>query len=123
MKIANVVFNESLDTTVFLWEMANLTKPMTGLPMNIYISTKDSVNDRHGPRIKVMTSHGNRVIPEDLTSISISLTPIDFQGNMKPDDFSHVVKFIQMNYTALLQFWNNEINISEFLNMMKKQDD
>ena len=37
-----------------LFEMANLRKSSTGLPVNIYISSGGAVKERHGPRLKAM---------------------------------------------------------------------
>ena len=37
-----------------LFEMANLKKSSTGLPVNIYISSGGAVKERHGPRLKAM---------------------------------------------------------------------
>jgi hypothetical protein len=119
MKITDVLFEELIDEEVYLWEMANLSKRMTGLPMSIFISTKDSVMDRHGPRIKVMTTHSDRVNPAQLTPIGIGgPVPVDFRGELSPADFSHVAEFVQTNKDILLAFWNKEIDIEQFLSQM-----
>lgn len=118
MKISEI--KENIDFEHFLLEMANLTKRMTGLPMNIYVSTKDSVHDRRGPRIKVMSTHGNSFDKNSLTSVSIAKRPVDFHGKLSQRDFSEVVKFIQQNEKALLAFWNKELDIGEFINVIKE---
>jgi hypothetical protein len=121
MKITDVV--ESINYDQFLLEMANLTKRMTGLPMNIYVSTKDSVHDRHGPRIKVMTTYGDRFDKNSLTSVSIAKMPVDFYGKLTQNDFAQIVAFIQRNYEPLLAFWNNEIDIGQLLNALRLEDE
>jgi len=110
--------NENIDFEHFLLEMANLTKRMTGLPMNIYVSTKDSVHDRHGPRIKVKSTHGNSFDKTSLTSVSVAKQPVDFHGKLSQRDFSEVVQFIQRNEKALLALWNKELDIGEFINVI-----
>lgn len=121
MKIKEI--GENVDMEHFLWEMANLTKEMTGLPVNIYVSTKASVHDRHGPRIKAMFSHGNKFDKRSLTSVSIARQPVDFHGKLTQTDFSEIVKFIQKNYKPLLAFWSDEINIGQLLNLLKRVDE
>lgn len=117
MKISEL--KENIDFEHFLLEMANLTKRMTGLPMNIYVSSKDSVHDRHGPRIKAMSTHGNSFDKNSLTSVSIAKQPVDFHGKLSQRDFSEIVQFIQRNEKALLALWNKELDIGEFINVLK----
>lgn len=117
MKVSEI--KEDVDFEHFLLEMANLTKRMTGLPMNIYVSTKDSVRDRHGPRLKAMSTHGNAFDKSSLTSVSISKQPIDFHGKLTQRDFSEIVEFIQRNEKALLSLWNKKIDIGEFVNVIR----
>lgn len=40
---------------------------MTGLPVNIYVSSKDSVHDRHGPHIKVQNTYADWFDKNSLT--------------------------------------------------------
>jgi len=113
-------FNEIINEDQFLWEMANLTKRLTGLPMNIYVSSKDSVKDRHGPRIKAMSEHGNKFIRELLSSVSISSTPMDYHNKLNNKDLKLVQEWILLNKKALLSFWNNKLDIGELINILEK---
>lgn len=117
MKINEITEHIELDQ--FLLEMANLTKRMTGLPVNIYISSKDSVHDRHGPRIKVMTTPNDSFNKDTLTSVSISSTPKDFFKRLNNKDFKQVSQFIIQNEKALLAFWNNELDVGQLLNVLE----
>ena len=117
-----MIINEIIDIDQMLWEMAKLGKNITGLPMNIFVSSKDYVKDKHGPRIKVMFTHANRFHPDELSSVSISNNPKDFHEKLSNKDFKEVSKFIQRNEKALLMFWNEEIDIRDLLNILEIED-
>ena len=50
--------NEKLEKANQIWEMANLPKKRTGLPVIIYISGNKS---SHGPRIKFFDSYADSI--------------------------------------------------------------
>lgn len=98
-------------------EMANLRQQSTGLPMIIYVSEK--VTMRHGPRIKVQSNHATNLQKENLVTVTISDSPELF-GNLDNKDFNLVKKFIALNKDILIQYWETEIDTSEFIKKLKK---
>ena len=108
---------ESLD----LYEMSNLVQKRTGLPMIIYISTK--AFSKHGPRIKVQTNHSQKTSANSFVSISISDDPKIMAGTgLSNKDFEIVKKFILENKKILLDFWNENIDVGDVLENLKKSE-
>ena len=52
-----------------LFEMSNLRKSETGLPVNIYVSSGGSVKEQHSPRLKAMIKTSNKFMPHDTVSV------------------------------------------------------
>jgi hypothetical protein len=102
-------------------EMANYIPDDTGLPMTIYISDKRSC--KHGARIKVSGTYGNKMI-SDVFSVTISNTPEVVKDqdtfNIKSKDIELVKKFILLNKVNLLRYWNLEIGTGELVRNLKK---
>ena len=89
-----------------LYEMSNVVKQRSGLPVNVWISPKMAT---HGPRIKVQRNYGNNVT-DDMFSITISDNPmvIGDSGEISSNDIKKVFAFIKLNKKLLLTFWNKE---------------
>lgn len=104
---------------VDLFEMSNIRKTESGLPVNIYVSSGGSVNKQHGPRIKVMTDAGDRFNPTQTVSVLLkpNITAEDVVGyNRLPESTLRAVRaYINLNYTVLLAYWNDEISTREMI--------
>ena len=102
-----------------LFEMSNIRKKESGLPMNIYVSSGGSVNSQHGPRIKVMTSTGDKFNPSSTVSIMLKkdITVDDVIGYHKlPSDMITALRqYINLNYDILMRYWNDEISTTEMV--------
>lgn len=61
---------ELIEDDAYLFEMSNLRKRETGLPVNIYISDGRSYGNKI-PRLKVMTSTSDNMDPHNTVSILI----------------------------------------------------
>lgn len=97
-------------------EMSNLRPKETGLPMVVWIQPELS-KSKHGPRIKIQLSHGDKVDPTNFTSITIEDDPKNVGGEfIKVSDFKIIKKFIQLNKEGLLKVWNDEISPLDFAN-------
>lgn len=106
-----------------LFEMSNLRKGFTGLPVNIYVSSGGSVNKRHGPRIKVMTNTGDKVNPHQTVSVILkhNITPDDVVGyeQLPMNVLNSVREYINLNYDVLIAYWNDEIGTDEMIQQLK----
>ena len=110
--------NKKIKLKDMLFEMSNIRKSESGLPVNIWASYK---NASHGPRIKVQTNYGTKMT-DDFFSITISDEPkvIGKTGEIKSSDIILVKKFIMLNKELLLKFWKDEIGASDVFNNLKK---
>ena len=113
--------NEYLD----LYEMANVRPDKTGLNMVIYISTR-LPSIKHGPRIKVSKTYGNKV-SSDFFSISfnsngeINLVNKN-TGDIKQKDIERIKRFVELNLKTLLKLWYDEIDSTDAVNQFIKVD-
>ena len=87
-------------TTKKLYEMANISKQKTGLPVMIWVSYNTG-KEKHGARIKIKID--NTLIP-----ISISDTPEvkASSANIKSGILKQITSWIVLNKKVLLKYWN-----------------
>jgi hypothetical protein len=103
----------------FLFEMANYRQDKTGLPMIIWIEEK--ADRGHGPRLKVAMTHSHKANISDSVSVSIEGYPqIKAGGDLKGPDMKLVRKFILLNKSALIDYWNGTIDAGDFRNRIVK---
>jgi hypothetical protein len=106
-----------------LFEMSNLRKNETGLPVNIYVSSGGAVNNRHSPRIKVMINTGNTMDINQTVSVLLKqdLTSDDVVGYEKlPNELINSLRvFVNKNYTTLIDYWNDSISTKEMINKIQ----
>jgi hypothetical protein len=106
-----------------LFEMSNIRKSESGLPVNIYVSSGGSVNTRHGPRIKIMTNSGNKFNPHQTVSVMLKrdITDEDVIGYEKvlPGVLNSVKQYVNLNFDVLMAYWNDEIGTYELIQRLK----
>jgi hypothetical protein len=106
-----------------LFEMSNIRKSESGLPVNIYVSSGGSVNRQHGPRIKVMRSRVDRMNPYDTISVMLKhdITADDVIGydQMPQDVLTKVREYVNLNHDTLLAYWNDEISTSDLISRLR----
>lgn len=95
-----------------LWEMANLKKSRTGLPVLIYISGNKS---SHGPRIKFFDSYADSLGENYDLLIPLTVSkhpeiPIEHKLNIKEKDLEKVKEWVVKNYDLLIALYNDEID-------------
>ena len=95
-----------------IWEMANLKKSRTGLPVIVYISGNKS---SHGARIKFFDSYSDTI--GDNYDLLVPLTvsknpeiPIEHKLNIKKQDLEKVRQWVIKNYEVLMALYNDEID-------------
>ena len=102
--------------------MAHVQKANSGIPMHIYVSTKNVVHGAHGPRIKI--SNGPNIFSShDNFVVSISKNPGVLAGKPKCSDsqVEDILDWVKLNYTPLLKYWNDSYeNDAEFFADIKK---
>lgn len=102
-----------------MWEMANLHPEDTGL-LNLIVWTSGGGEKlQHGPRIKVVK--GNKYRPELSSTVPLYGKPkIIGNANLSQNDFTCLVKWINLNKSAILKYWNDEVTTHEFISLIKK---
>jgi hypothetical protein len=106
-----------------LFEMSNIRKSESGLPVNIYVSSGGSVNKQHGPRIKVMIDPGDKFNPYQTVSVILkqNITQDDVIGyeTLHPKVLEPLRDYINFNYNILMAYWNDEISTKEMIMGLK----
>jgi hypothetical protein len=98
--------------------MTNLSPRMTGLPMAVWVSPRG--NARHDVRIKVNTTHGNRMTIEDTAVIAVRPAPRVIAGRLTPEDRRLVADWVRLNYDeAIIGYWGDELDTGQFLERLK----
>ena len=107
-----------------LFEMANLRKTETGLPVNIYVSSGGAIKGRHGPRIKVMYKSSDKFDINSTVSVLLKkdIDEDDVIGYDKLDSniFNAIKQYLNLNYDCLLEYWKDDISTMELMNKLKK---
>jgi len=104
-----------------LFEMANIHKDKTKLPLVIYISINDG--SVHGARIKVNNNYSNKYSSDNL-SITIEDEPkiIGWNINVKEKDLQKVREFVIKFKKILLKHWNDKIDSYDVIDYIKKNN-
>jgi hypothetical protein len=106
-----------------LFEMSNIRKSESGLPVNLFVSSGGSVNNQHGPRIKVMVDSATRFDPSNNVSIMLKkdITADDVVGYaVIPNKILDRIRdYINLNYDTLIKYWNDEISTKEMINLLQ----
>ena len=97
--------------------MTNLSPRMTGLPMAIWVSPRG--NARHDVRIKVNTTHGNRMTIEDTAVVAVRPAPRVVAGRLTAEDRRLVVDWLRLNFEAIIGYWDNALDTGQFLERLK----
>lgn len=95
-----------------IWEMANLPKKRTGLPVIIYISGNKA---SHGPRIKFFDSYADSIGENYDLLIPLTIDknpdiPIKHKLNIKKKDLEKIKQWVIKNYDLLMDLYNGNID-------------
>lgn len=97
--------------------MVNLRGRSTGLPMNIWISSRG--HSRHTARIKVQMDHKARFDIGKLASVSVEDPPVVKEGQLDAADLEVVRQYIALNKRAILNHWQGKTDGLELLRALK----
>lgn len=113
----NTIIHQNEKEDLFL--MANFREKSTGLPMVIWVSERG--NTQHAPRIKVSTNNNDKMIEGQTVSVSITEPPEIMAGvGLKSKDLQLVIKFIELNRSLLLDYWDSKIDTTDLVLDLKK---
>ena len=101
-----------------LFEMANLSPALTGLPMVIWVSERGRA--RHDVRIKVHMAHGRQMSIGNTATVAVRPTPRLIAGQLTPADMQSVREWIQLNETALVDYWDGRIYTDELIQRLQR---
>lgn len=99
-----------------LWEMADLSPRMTGVPYNIFISPDYGVG--HEARVKVSNNKG-KIVPNDMFVVRLHDLGVEGECKLKTDDLERVKWWVHRNRFVLLDYWKNRIDTDQCLAALK----
>ena len=101
-----------------LYEMANFRPKSTGLSMVVWVVPTNK-KEKHYARIKVSTHYGDSLRYEDFFTVTVpDLDIIGNTGDIGTKDQKLLLHWIKINENAIIDYWNNKIDIAEFLEKM-----
>jgi hypothetical protein len=92
-----------------LFEMANLSPRLTGLPFVVWISPKGGAQ----PDVRVKVSRGTRVHPADMASVAIRPDVRVVSGWLSERDLSLLARWVEVNRDVLIRFWDGDLEYTE----------
>jgi len=97
-----------------LFEMANLSPTLTGLPMIVWITERGHA--RHDARVMVSLVHGRRARPDRTASVSVRPT-VEVVAGPEVDrrDLDLVRQWIELNRAAIIAYWNGDLLTDEVI--------
>ena len=101
-----------------LFEMANLSPALTGLPMIVWISERGHA--RHDARVKVALIHGRRVRPDRTAAVSVRPTVEVVAGaEVERRDLELVRQWIELNRETIIAYWDGDLLTDEVIARLK----
>jgi hypothetical protein len=114
MRASRVAADEADD----LFEMANLSPTLTGLPMIVWISERGRA--RHDARVKVSLVHGRRARPDRTASVSVRPRVEVVAGpELDRRDMELVRQWIDTNRDAIIAYWNGDLLTDEVITRLQ----
>jgi len=102
-----------------LWAMANIYPATSGLSMTVWVRPRS--NERHGPRIKVCTIPGARMLADHLVTVTLPPTiQVIPPGSLSATDLRAVSDWIRLNEDAITAHWDGRIDAIEFARRLQK---
>lgn len=99
-----------------LEEMGSYPQSVTGVTHTVFISSKGHA--KHGPRIKVAIDPPNRIDPRSKVA-TINFHGLLVTGKLDPPLLNQARRFIDLNRTTLLNYWNYKIDTEELRHQLK----
>ena len=97
-----------------LFEMANLSPALSGLPMIVWISERGRA--RHDARVTVSLVHGRRARPDRTASVSVRPTVEIVAGpEIDSRDLALVRQWIEQNREVIIAYWDGDLLTDEVI--------
>jgi hypothetical protein len=97
--------------------MANLYPEDTGLPMTVWIGPRGGA--RHDVRVKVNMTHGARMEPTHLATVSVRPQPELLHGRLSSEDFDAVRRWIVLNEDVIVDYWDGALSTGAMIRRLK----
>ena len=95
-----------------LYEMANIFPADSGLPVTVWVRPRG--NERHGPRIKVCTIPGPRMLPRDTVTVTLPPTVrVIPPGGLPPSELRQIARWIRLNEAPIRAHWEGQVSAIE----------
>jgi hypothetical protein len=101
-----------------IYEMANLSPRMTGLPMSIWVSPRG--NARHDVRIKVNVAHGRQMKIDNTAVVAVRPSPRVVSGELSSADQQAVAEWIALNAQVVIDYWDDKLDTDQMLENLKR---
>ena len=92
-----------------MFDKANLRPERIGLPFVVFISQKGGA--RHGVRIKLARTA--KVRPSEMLTVAVRPNPRLIRGKMTAYEFNLVRRWIELNRSMLIDYWDGTIEYTE----------
>lgn len=102
-----------------LFEMSNIAREDSGLPVRVWVSSKMTAAERHGPRIKIELPGTSTPTISVLLKKDITSEDVVGYNKLPSKILAPLRTFINLNYDALLQYWNDEISTKQMIMSIK----
>ena len=110
--------SSTADETEDLFELANLSPALTGLPMIVWISERGRA--RHDARVKVSLVHGRRARPDRTASVSVRPTVEVVAGpDVDRRDLELVQRWVELNRDTIIAYWDGDLLTDEVIARLK----
>ena len=107
------------------YQMTNLSKDETNLPMVIWIESNTRTSQHDTPSLKFANSYSNKQLEIDLIPVSIAQNPeILIQNptlNISQSDLNILIEWIKRHYDDLIKVWTQDITPSQFVIKINEQ--
>jgi len=109
----------------FYWEMANIRKTTTGLPVNIWASPMPK-NSRKGIKVRVSNSYSNTIDSNNSFSLYFDGYNVKIEGDtneIKDEDINKIVDFLIKHRPLFQLFWHYKIDDDELKRRLSEAKD
>ena len=92
-----------------LFDMANVLPERTGLPFIVFVSQQGGA--RHDIRINF--ARAPRMRPSEMITVALPPAPRVIRGRLSGQEFDLVKRWLDLNSTVLVDYWNGAIDYTE----------
>ena len=117
-QILEWIEQRQVDKTM-LFEMSNLGEKTTGLPYVIFVNV-NARSLRHAARIKVCQGIRWKKGEDCNIQIQGEWRVLNRPKWMRAQDEQLIHAWVNINYDAIISYWNGELDTADFLTMLKR---